>query len=79
MYDFVFLNYQGAMTTEQLKNTEQTSNEIVSRREAVYATEAALAAAKDVQGLRAIFEEVWHIFSMTIITLMEIKSILSFI
>ena len=46
------------MTTEQLKNTELTSNEIVSRNEMVYAAETPLAAAKDIQGLRAIFEEV---------------------
>ena len=49
---------QGAMTTEQIKNTELTSQDIVSRNMDVYAKESPLAAAKDIQGLRAIFEEV---------------------
>jgi len=46
------------MTTEQIKNTELTSQDIVSRNMDVYAKESSLAMAKDIQGLRAIFEEV---------------------
>ena len=46
------------MTTEQIKNTELTSQDIVSRNMDVYAKESPLAVAKDIQGLRAIFEEV---------------------
>ena len=46
------------MTTEQIKNTEMTSQDIVSRNMDVYAKESSLAMAKDIQGLRAIFEEV---------------------
>lgn len=46
------------MTTEQIKNTELTSQDIVSRNMDVYAVESSLAVAKDIQGLRAIFEEV---------------------
>ena len=46
------------MTTEQIKNTELTSQDIVSRNVDVFATETSLAVAKDIQGLRAIFEEV---------------------
>ena len=46
------------MTTEQIKNTELTSQDIVSRNMPVFATEVPLAVAKDIQGLRAIFEEV---------------------
>ena len=46
------------MTTEQIKNTELTSQDIVSRNMAVFAKEVSLAMAKDIQGLRAIFEEV---------------------
>ncbi|XP_073233426.1 alanine--tRNA ligase, cytoplasmic-like [Porites lutea] len=50
---------KGAMTTEQIKNTELTSQDIVSRNMPVFATEVTLAVAKDIQGLRAIFEEVY--------------------
>jgi len=50
---------KGAMTTEQIKNTELTSQDIVSRNMAVFAKEVSLAMAKDIQGLRAIFEEVY--------------------
>ena len=46
------------MTTEQVKNTELTSQDIVSRNMTVFAQEVALALAKDIQGIRAIFEEV---------------------
>ena len=46
------------MTTEQIKNTELTSQDIVSRNMPVFAKEVPLALAKDIQGLRAIFEEV---------------------
>ena len=46
------------MTTEQIRNTEMTSQDIVSRNMDVYAKESSLAVAKDIQGLRAIFEEV---------------------
>ena len=46
------------MTTEQIKNTEITSQDIVSRNVDVFAKESSLASAKDIQGLRAIFEEV---------------------
>lgn len=50
---------KGAMTTEQVKNTELTSQDIVSRNMTVFAQEVALALAKDIQGIRAIFEEVY--------------------
>lgn len=43
---------------EQIKNTELTSQDVVSRNMSVFAKEAPLAMAKDIQGLRAIFEEV---------------------
>lgn len=55
---FCFIFAQGAMTTEQIKNTEVTSQDIVSRNVDVFAKESSLASAKDIQGLRAIFEEV---------------------
>ncbi|KAJ7374691.1 Alanine--tRNA ligase, cytoplasmic [Desmophyllum pertusum] len=50
---------KGALTTEQVKNTELTSQDIVSRNMDVFAKESSLAMAKDIQGLRAIFEEVY--------------------
>ncbi|PFX26004.1 Alanine--tRNA ligase, cytoplasmic [Stylophora pistillata] len=50
---------KGAMTTEQIKNTELTSQDIVSRSLDVFAKESSLATAKEIQGLRAIFEEVY--------------------
>ena len=61
--DFLVKNssFQGAMTTEQIKNTELTSQDIVSRNLAVFAKEVPLAMAKDIQGLRAIFEEVGEV------------------
>ncbi|KAK2548129.1 Alanine--tRNA ligase, partial [Acropora cervicornis] len=50
---------KGAMTTEQIKNTELTSQDIVSKNMAVFAKEVPLALGKNIQGLRAIFEEVY--------------------
>ena len=58
MFLMFSISLQVAMTTEQIKNTELTSQDIVSRNMDVYAKESSLAMAKDIQGLRAIFEEV---------------------
>ena len=46
------------MTTEQIKNAELTTQDIVVKNSPVFAKEAPLAMAKDIQGLRAIFDEV---------------------
>ena len=46
------------MSTEELKNTENISREVITKNDAVFTQESSLAVAKDVQGLRAIFEEV---------------------
>ena len=46
------------MTVEQVENTEKISRGVVEKNEPVYATDSALAVAKDIQGLRAIFDEV---------------------
>jgi len=46
------------MTYAQIKVAEQASQDMVCRNEKVYAKPADLAAAKSVQGLRAVFEEV---------------------
>ena len=48
------------MTTEQLKNTENIVRGLIEKKQAVYATVSPLAVAKDIQGLRAIFDEVNH-------------------
>ena len=47
------------MKTKELKETEVITRNIVNDSLEVYGTESPLAVAKDVQGLRAIFEEVW--------------------
>ena len=46
------------MKTEELKETEIITRNMVNDNLTVFATESSLAVAKDVQGLRAIFEEV---------------------
>ncbi|XP_065828762.1 alanine--tRNA ligase, cytoplasmic-like isoform X2 [Oscarella lobularis] len=50
---------KGAMTNEQIKNSEKIVNDFLSKRQGVYAKEASLAVAKEIQGLRAVFEEVY--------------------
>lgn len=46
------------MTTEQLENTENIVRGLIEKKQSVYATVSPLAVAKDIQGLRAIFDEV---------------------
>ena len=53
------------MKTEELKKTELITRNLVKENHPVFATESALAVAKDVQGLRAIFEEVSNFFICT--------------
>ncbi|KAJ8930486.1 hypothetical protein NQ314_016713 [Rhamnusium bicolor] len=55
---FDFTN-KGALTAEQVKNTEISSKELISKNDQVYAKEANLAVAKTVRGLRAVFEETY--------------------
>jgi len=50
---------KGALSMEQVKQTESIMQEIVEKREPVFAEEGPLARAKDIQGLRAIFDEVY--------------------
>jgi len=50
---------KGALTTEQVKQTEQIMQEVVAKKQKVFADESSLAKAKDIQGLRAIFDEVY--------------------
>lgn len=46
------------MTTEQIKETELISQDVVNQDLEVFAREVPLAVAKGIAGLRAIFEEV---------------------
>ena len=46
------------MTSDQIKNSETIVADFVDRDNVVYANEAPLPIAKEIQGLRAVFEEV---------------------
>ena len=46
------------MSSEQIKNCEETVLEIINANKPVYAMETALSVAKEIQGLRAVFDEV---------------------
>lgn len=46
------------MSSEQIKNCEETVIEIINAKKPVYAKETALSVAKEIQGLRAVFDEV---------------------
>lgn len=46
------------MTNEQVRQAEETVMEIISKNPPVFANEAPLPLAKEVQGLRACFDEV---------------------
>lgn len=48
------------MTYDQIKNAEKHSQEMIARNEPVFAKDSSLPAAKAVQGLRAVFEEVCY-------------------
>jgi len=50
---------KGALTTEQVKQTELLTQEMIFNKKDVHATVSSLAVAKDIQGLRAIFDEVY--------------------
>lgn len=55
---FDFTN-KGAMTVEQVKQTELATQEIIARNAPVYAKQASLAEAKKIVGLRAMFDETY--------------------
>ena len=46
------------MTSNQLKLCEETIHEIIKANHTVYARETPLSVAKEIQGLRAVFDEV---------------------
>ena len=55
---FDFSN-KGAMTVDQVRRTEEIAREMVKANKAVYAKTAPLSVAKSIQGLRAVFGEVY--------------------
>ena len=46
------------MKTDEIKRVEEIANEIVAKKQDIYAKDIPLAMAKAIQGLRAIFDEV---------------------
>lgn len=50
---------KGAMTGKQIKEVEDICNEIAEKKLSVYAKEAPLVKCKAIQGLRAVFDEVY--------------------
>jgi len=50
---------KGAMSMEEVRKAETIIKEVIGKKEAVFAAESSLAKAKDIQGLRAMFDEVY--------------------
>ncbi|XP_002160302.3 alanine--tRNA ligase, cytoplasmic [Hydra vulgaris] len=50
---------KGALSSEQVKMTEDITREIIKQDQKVFASASSLAVAKNIQGLRAIFDEVY--------------------
>ncbi|KAG8437304.1 hypothetical protein GDO86_008129 [Hymenochirus boettgeri] len=50
---------KGAMNTKEIRRTEEIANEIIKENKVVYALNCPLAAAKSIQGLRAVFDETY--------------------
>lgn len=67
---------QGAMTVAEVKNTEDIVNEVIGKDQPVYAKEAPLADAKAIQGLRAVFDEVFTLSNLFLNTWRSVKNYL---
>ncbi|XP_020668302.3 alanine--tRNA ligase, cytoplasmic isoform X2 [Pogona vitticeps] len=50
---------KGAMSTEEIRKAEETVNQMIQEAKVVYAKDCPLAAAKAIQGLRAVFDETY--------------------
>nr|KAF6408758.1 hypothetical protein HJG63_000021 [Rousettus aegyptiacus] len=50
---------KGAMSTQQIKEVEEIANEMIEAAKPVYTQDCPLAAAKAIQGLRAVFDETY--------------------
>lgn len=55
---FDFTN-KGALSAEQVKNIELSSNDLIGKNHEVFAKESSLVVAKTIKGLRAVFEETY--------------------
>lgn len=55
---FDFTN-KGPMSPSQVKETEQVSQKVIAKNEIVYAADASLPKAKEIKGLRAVFDEAY--------------------
>lgn len=49
---------QKALTNEQIRESEETAQQLVGAKRSIFAQQTPLALAKEVQGLRALFDEV---------------------
>jgi len=54
----LYILIQGAMSSKEVKDTEATVLTLIDGDNAVYAKESSLSVAKEVKGIRAIFDEV---------------------
>nr|XP_028596219.1 alanine--tRNA ligase, cytoplasmic [Podarcis muralis] len=50
---------KGAMSTQEIKKVEEIANQMIQEAKVVYAKDCPLAAAKAIQGLRAVFDETY--------------------
>ncbi|KAM5126207.1 alanine--tRNA ligase, cytoplasmic [Mantella aurantiaca] len=50
---------KGAMTTREIRQAEEIAGKLIQENKAVYALDCSLAAAKSIQGLRAVFDETY--------------------
>ncbi|KAM4614387.1 alanine--tRNA ligase, cytoplasmic [Discoglossus pictus] len=50
---------KGAMSTKEIRKTEEIANQLIQENKVVYAMDCPLAAAKAIQGLRAVFDETY--------------------
>ncbi|KAG9474771.1 hypothetical protein GDO78_003304 [Eleutherodactylus coqui] len=50
---------KGAMSTKEIRRTEEIANQMIQENKTVYALDCPLAAAKAIQGLRAVFDETY--------------------
>ncbi|KAG8562405.1 hypothetical protein GDO81_015665 [Engystomops pustulosus] len=50
---------KGAMSTKEIRRSEEIANQLIQEKKTVYALDCPLAAAKAIQGLRAVFDETY--------------------
>ncbi len=58
--------FQGALSVKEVKTVEEIVNEMAAKNEEVFDKNAALADAKSIQGLRAVFDEVLYKFKLLV-------------